>query len=43
MILAARFGGSPWQWRREASEFDWGTAVRLLEEEMERLEEAKHG
>lgn len=41
MILAARFGGSPWAWRREASELDWGTAIRLLEEEAERMEEVQ--
>ena len=37
-ILARRFGGTPWQWREEASELDWGTGIRLLTEEMERAE-----
>ncbi|WP_158276294.1 hypothetical protein [Bifidobacterium callitrichidarum] len=42
-ILARRFGGTPWQWRTEASELDWGTGIRLLNEEMERMEETGHG
>lgn len=37
-MLARRFGGTPWQWRNEASELDWGTGIRLLTEEMERAE-----
>ena len=32
-----------WAWRNEASELDWGTAIGLLEQEMERMEEAEHG
>lgn len=43
VILAHRFGGAPWEWRNEASELDWGTAIRLLEQEMERMEEMEHG
>lgn len=45
MILAARFGGTPWQWRREdePDERDWGTALNLLQAEQEAMEEAKHG
>ncbi len=43
VILAYRFGGTPWAWRNEASELDWGTAIGLLEQEMERMEEAEHG
>lgn len=40
-ILARRFGGTPWQWRNEASELDWGTGIRLLNEETERMEEGE--
>lgn len=43
VILAHHFGGTPWAWRNEASELDWGTAIGLLEQEMERMEEAEHG
>nr|DAZ75123.1 MAG TPA: hypothetical protein [Caudoviricetes sp.] len=43
VILAHHFGGTPWTWRNEASELDWGTAIGLLEQEMERMEEAEHG
>lgn len=43
VILAYRFGGTPWAWHNEASELDWGTAIGLLEQEMERMEEAEHG
>lgn len=38
MILAARFGGTPWDWREHASTLDWGTAIALLEDEAERAE-----
>lgn len=38
MILAARFGGTPWEWRERASPLDWGTAVSLLEHEAEQAE-----
>lgn len=40
MILAARFGGTPWQWRGDPgpSPLDWGTAVRILEREAEDIE-----
>lgn len=34
-LLAARFGGTPWQWRQQASELDWGTGLSLLRDEME--------
>ncbi|PLS24338.1 hypothetical protein Tam1G_1601 [Bifidobacterium imperatoris] len=42
-LLANRFGGTPWQWRNEASPLDWGTGIRLLNEEMTRMEEVEHG
>lgn len=37
MILAARFGGTPWQWRGQEApdERDWGSAAALLKQEME--------
>ena len=43
VILAARFGGTPWQWRRETEpdERDIWTALRLLEQEHEQLEEIR--
>lgn len=45
MVLAARFGGTPWEWRREThpDERDLGTAAWLLEEEQEMQEEAANG
>ena len=45
--LAMRFAGNtsnPYdQWRNEDSALDWGTAIGLLDQEMERMEEAEHG
>ena len=38
-MLAARFGGTPWAWRHEADELDWGTVLRLLQDEMDRMED----
>lgn len=38
-LLAARFGGTPWTWRQEADELDWGTGLRLLQDEMDRMED----
>jgi hypothetical protein len=42
-ILAARFGGTPWQWRREQvpQEADWGTCTALLQAEAEETENAR--
>nr|UVX81368.1 MAG: hypothetical protein [Bacteriophage sp.]UWG24288.1 MAG: hypothetical protein [Bacteriophage sp.] len=42
-MLAARFGGTPWAWRRESepSPEDWGTCLELLEKEREAAEEAE--
>jgi len=42
-LLAARFGGTPWQWRAHADERDWGTCLAALVEEAEQLEERNHG
>ena len=42
MILAARFGGTPWEWREHASPLDWGTAISLLEHEAERQAQTMH-
>lgn len=42
-LLAARFGGTPWAWRHEASELDWGTGTRLLQDEIEHMEEVDRG
>lgn len=41
VALAARFGGTPWQWRGsgEPDPRDWGTAVSLLEQEREEIDE----
>ena len=39
-LLAQRFGGTPWEWRQNASECDWGTGLRILNDEME---EAQRG
>jgi len=33
--LASRFGGTPWQWRNEADELDWGTGLAELLKEAE--------
>jgi len=33
--LASRFGGTPWQWRNEADEADWGTGIAALLKEAE--------
>lgn len=41
-MLARRYGGTPWQWRR-ASDTDWATGIALLNEEMERMKEAGYG
>lgn len=41
-MLARNFGGTPWQWREEASELDWGTCVEILMQEAEELEEAEN-
>ena len=38
-MLAARFGGTPWAWRHEVDELDWGTGLRLLQDEMDRMED----
>ncbi|WP_250234780.1 hypothetical protein [Bifidobacterium longum] len=43
VILAKRFGGTPWAWRGDPmpDERDWGTALSLLameQEEMDKLE-----
>nr|DAZ03131.1 MAG TPA: hypothetical protein [Caudoviricetes sp.] len=37
--LSQRFGGTPWQWRSEASEMDWGTGLEILRREQEEHEE----
>ena len=42
-LLAARIGGTPWAWRHEASELDWGTGMRLLQDEIEHMEEVDRG
>ena len=34
-LLASRFGGTPWQWRNEADEADWGTGLAELLKEAE--------
>ena len=34
-LLASRFGGTPWQWRNEADELDWGTGLAELLKEAE--------
>ena len=34
-LLASRFGGTPWQWRNEADEADWGTGIAALLKEAE--------
>ncbi|RGP01420.1 hypothetical protein DXA79_09200 [Bifidobacterium pseudocatenulatum] len=34
-LLANRFGGTPWQWRNEADELDWGTGLAELLKEAE--------
>lgn len=38
MILAARFGGTPWEWREKATPMDWGTALDILQAEREQVE-----
>ncbi|RGL51094.1 hypothetical protein DXC54_05565 [Bifidobacterium longum] len=38
-LLSRYFGGTPWEWREKASEFDWATAVEILQDETERMEE----
>lgn len=42
-VLAARFGGTPWAWRRESQpqEADWGTCVSLLRQEAEETEDIR--
>nr|DAH96196.1 MAG TPA: hypothetical protein [Caudoviricetes sp.] len=42
-MLAARFGGTPWAWRRETQpqEADWGTCVSLLRKEAEETEDMR--
>ncbi len=42
-LLAARYGGTPWQWREQADEMDWGTCMAALIEENERMKEAGYG
>lgn len=39
-LLASRFGGTPWAWRRDSQpeEEDWGTCLNLLQEEHDQLE-----
>ena len=39
LILAARFGGTPWQWRETADERDWGTGLALLEAEARQIDD----
>lgn len=34
-LLASRFGGTPWQWRNDADERDWGTGLAYLLKEAE--------
>ena len=43
MLLAARFGGTPWAWRGSPAPDarDWGTALGLLEQEQEQAEEQR--
>ncbi|WP_278711692.1 MULTISPECIES: hypothetical protein [Bifidobacterium] len=43
MVLSARFGGTPAWWRDQACAEDWGTAVRLLDEERRQAEETEVG
>lgn len=38
-LLASRFGGTPWQWRNEADELDWGTGLAELLKEAESRKE----
>ncbi len=40
VILAKRFGGTPWAWRGDPmpDERDWGTALSLLAMEQEELD-----
>ena len=42
-MLAARFGGTPWAWRREQvpQEADWGTCTQLLKDEAEETEKTR--
>ena len=37
MLLAIHAGGTPWEWREKATEQDWATALRLLNEQAERF------
>lgn len=37
VLLALHAGGTPWEWRSRALDQDWGTALRLLEEQAERM------
>jgi hypothetical protein len=42
-LLARYFGGTPWEWRRKATEADWATALEILQTEAEQMREATHG
>ncbi|THG24936.1 hypothetical protein E5991_06970 [Bifidobacterium pseudolongum] len=37
VLLAIHAGGTPWDWRDKATEQDWATALRLLAEQAERI------
>jgi hypothetical protein len=37
-VLAARFGGTPWEWRERAEDEDWGTCLELLRKERDESE-----
>ncbi|MCH4856221.1 hypothetical protein [Bifidobacterium pseudolongum] len=39
VLLAIHAGGTPWDWRDKATEQDWATALRLLAEQAERINE----
>ncbi|WP_165365959.1 hypothetical protein [Bifidobacterium pseudolongum] len=39
VVLAMKFGCTPWQWRKHALNEDWATAVRILEQEAQRVQQ----
>lgn len=41
VLLAMRFGGTPWQWRECAEDEDWGTALKILAEQARQIEDMR--